>query len=41
MRKDIEPQDIEPTEFDDELSDEILDSLAGNAVTLCFLSKKA
>ena len=41
MRKDIEPQDIEPTEFDDELSDEVLDSLAGGAVTLCFLSKKA
>jgi hypothetical protein len=39
MRNDIEPQDIEPAAFDDELSDEALDSLTGGAIPLCILCK--
>lgn len=39
MRNDIEPQEIEPAAFDDELSDEALDSLTGGTIPLCILSK--
>jgi hypothetical protein len=39
MRNDIEPQEIEPAAFDDERSDEALDSLSDGAVPLCILSK--
>ena len=39
MRNDIEPQDIEPAAFDDELSDEALDSLTDGAIPVCIPSK--
>jgi hypothetical protein len=39
MRNDIEPQDIEPAAFDDELSDEALDSLRDGTTPLCIMCK--
>ena len=35
MSNDIEPQEIEPAEFDDELSDEALDRESGAQAWLC------
>ena len=40
MREDIERQDMEVTEFDDELCDEAIDREAGNFGPLCCCSCK-